>query len=636
MVDQDSTVEAREPLAREIELYTEEELARYLEENGPTVSVQDPKNVSAEFVQRLRDISNRPRTSCALNLDQVNALLQSMPTTTPDLFRNSPSPATTASPLPQEEEDAECLRSETEAYHTLVHDGVHPPYPFHLLESFLWNPEQYLEHEEYGDIVYFWREHVGNKAERTCICASQLSRWRTFRIVQNRIRERGVISESVLRHAAEWATMFSLEDYVERHGSIDGQWDFKEYAERLTRRLSKYGFTRPFQLERNLARQDKLTTWIEYLGYEYWSYNYAATFVKRSQRQHDKGWKKLVDSNLLQPEETYDVICDINTSIRHANEEERAEKAVQSATAAVSLTESTIARSDGSTTKLRQRLLAEQATLNAARGSLESIKMRNDAITDFLYAIREYRCQKDEARRYSALLRWIVRQIPTIELELNLPNNVEDDPDRIQRLPETIEGQHSQEYLGTHAVGDKQSDSVQGAPSISSSLIPQSHKRRRSSFNNEPVSKRHKASPEEIVASSSAPNASPSVTARPATETRTTPGLETSKAPSGDSSRPLKPLRRSARIAQLATETKTTPGLGVSKIPSGDSSRPLKPLRRSARIAEIARKKAMSIETRIAPVEPRRSGKSTSVSVPRGSGRRRGRRRGAVGRVIRS
>lgn len=35
MVDQDSTVEAREPLAREIELYTEEELARYLEENGP-------------------------------------------------------------------------------------------------------------------------------------------------------------------------------------------------------------------------------------------------------------------------------------------------------------------------------------------------------------------------------------------------------------------------------------------------------------------------------------------------------------------------------------------------------------------------------------------------------------------------
>lgn len=577
-----------------------------------------------------RDKKERSRESCTLDLDKVNALLQSVPTTTPDLFRNSPSPASTPSSLPQEEVDAECLRVETESYHILVNDGAHPPYPFHLLESFLWNPEQYLEHEEYGDIVYYWRVYESDKSERTCICAGHLSKWRVFRNVQKIIRERGVQSEPVLWAAASYTG--GLKTYVDHYGSIDGQWDFKKYAERLTRRLSKYGFTRQFQLERNLDRQDKLTTWIEYLGYEYRFYDYAATFVKRSQRRHDRGWKKLVDSNLLRPEETYDVICDVNTSFQHANEEERAEEAVQSATAAVSSTESIIARSDGSTTKLRQRLLAEQATLDAARGSLESIKTRNEAITEFLSPMREYFYQKDEARRHSALLRWIVRQIPTIELELNSPDNAENDPDRIQRLPETIEGQHSQEYLGTHAVGDKQSDSVQGAPSISSSLIPQSHKRRRSSFNNEPVSKRHKASPEEIVASSSAPNASPSVTARPATETRTTPGLETSKAPSGDSSRPIKPLRRSARVAEPATETKTTQGLGASKIPTGDFSRPLKPLRRSARIAEIARKKAMSIETRIAPVEPRRPGKSTSVSVPRGSGRRRGRRRGAVGR----
>lgn len=34
MVDQDRTVEARMPLAREVELYTEEELDRHLEENG--------------------------------------------------------------------------------------------------------------------------------------------------------------------------------------------------------------------------------------------------------------------------------------------------------------------------------------------------------------------------------------------------------------------------------------------------------------------------------------------------------------------------------------------------------------------------------------------------------------------------
>lgn len=75
-------------------------------------------------------------------------------------------------------------------------------------------------------------------------------------------------------------------------------------------RLTKYAFNRPFQLEKDLDRQDKLATWIEYLGYEYYYYDEAMSMVKRMQPQFDAAWQKLVDSNCVRPEDTYDGIRD--------------------------------------------------------------------------------------------------------------------------------------------------------------------------------------------------------------------------------------------------------------------------------------------------------------------------------------
>ncbi|KXT07614.1 hypothetical protein AC578_10167 [Pseudocercospora eumusae] len=174
-------------------------------------------------------------------------------------------------------------------------------------------------------------------------------------------------------------------------------------------RLSKYGFTRPFQLKKDLGRQDKLTTWIEYLGYEYYT-------------------------SFLRPRETYDVISNIDTTFQRANERERAERAVQSAIAAISLTKRAITKSYSSVIKLRRQLIAEQATLKAAKESHASIRMRNDAVTDFLQSIRRYRCKKDEVDRFSLLLRWIEQQIPSIKLELTSLNSVEDNPYSLRRL----------------------------------------------------------------------------------------------------------------------------------------------------------------------------------------------------------
>ena len=63
--------------------------------------------------------------------------------------------------------------------------------------------------------------------------------------------------------------------------------------------LTEHGFTQSFQLDEDPERQDKLTTWIEYLDFEYWWYDKDMRFVKRHQPQYDEAWKKLVDLKVL-------------------------------------------------------------------------------------------------------------------------------------------------------------------------------------------------------------------------------------------------------------------------------------------------------------------------------------------------
>ena len=78
-----------------------------------------------------------------------------------------------------------------------------------------------------------------------------------------------------------------------------------------------------------------MTTWIEYLDYEYWWYDKDIRFVKRHQPRYDEAWKKLVDSEVLRSFETEEFICNINSAFQRASERMQAEKAVESAKSAV-------------------------------------------------------------------------------------------------------------------------------------------------------------------------------------------------------------------------------------------------------------------------------------------------------------
>ena len=67
----------------------------------------------------------------------------------------------------------------------------------------------------------------------------------------------------------------------------------------------------------------------------------------------------------------------------------------------------------------RQQLAAAQSKLDAAIKSLESIKRLNSLVGEFKKRTKNYRIAKKNAERRSILLRWILQQVPLIELELN-------------------------------------------------------------------------------------------------------------------------------------------------------------------------------------------------------------------------
>ena len=301
----------------------------------------------------------------------------------------------TTESIDEEEDYRRDLADETEYYNTLIREGGRPSHLVSLGRDVLENPGEYRE------ILSYW-QLVNNDAEGRVwrVFASQRSNWRDFCRWQRRNREEG---------------------------------RFPKYVEGVKGGLAEHGFTRSFQLEEDPERQDKLTTWIEYLDFEYWWYDKEMRFVKRHQPRYDEAWKKLVDSQVLRPSETEEFICNIESAFQHASEEDQAEKAVESAKSAVMSAQKAMTdprRSGLSQREPRQRLAAAQSRLDTAVKSLESIKRRDDLVSEFTKRTKNYQIAKENAERRSILLRWILQQVHLIELELNTAKVAENDSNR--------------------------------------------------------------------------------------------------------------------------------------------------------------------------------------------------------------
>ena len=264
----------------------------------------------------------------------------------------------------------------------------------------------------------------------------QSQSWRYFRLWQKFHRKifRG------WRHASQYFG----EEYHLQSVYVDGVykrfvrayqlWDggLLEYVEAVKKLLAQHGFAQPFQFLEDPMQQDKLTTWIEYLGYEQWISESRARYLQRTQPKYDEAWTKLVDSNVLRPFETEEYICDIISSFQRQREREQAQRAVESARSAAEAVLISAHKDANNpwgsrfTSQARaQMMLAAKSRLDAAKESLESIKRRNGLVTEFRQATGKYREQKRYAERHRPRLQWILDQVPLIEAELNEPSAAE-------------------------------------------------------------------------------------------------------------------------------------------------------------------------------------------------------------------
>ncbi|KAK4151489.1 hypothetical protein C8A00DRAFT_45301 [Chaetomidium leptoderma] len=209
-----------------------------------------------------------------------------------------------------------------------------------------------------------------------------------------------------------------------------GRGGFPEYVAEAKRRLAKHGFTRAFQLDKDPTRQDKLTTWIEYLNYEYSWYDRYERSIKRLRPKYDEAWKNLADSGVLRPGETDETLRTTESAFRRASEREQAQKAVASAEAAaktaLSETEKAkIGRSRFTKPQRTQKLAAAHSRVVGAKEALKTIRRRGDLITEFIRGTWDYPEEKRNLHRQRLLLQWILEQVPLIEAELNEPKVAE-------------------------------------------------------------------------------------------------------------------------------------------------------------------------------------------------------------------
>jgi hypothetical protein len=323
-----------------------------------------------------------------IDLEDLNRRLEAVPT----------SPASSKSSVIDEEEyNRYNLEQQVEYYDTLVREGGRPSHPVKLGRGIIENPGEYRE------ILSYWQSHSGDWQ----VFQAQMGTWREFRRWQRKNRE-------------------------------DGR--FAKYAEDVKAGLAEHGFTRLFQLAEDQERQDKLTTWIEYLDYEYWWYDRDMRILKLRRPEYDEAWKKLVESRVLRPFETEEFICGSESVFLHVGEEERAKRAVESAKSVVQSAQKLITDredSDFSLSQPQQRLAAAQSRLDATLETLRLIKRRNNLIVEFIEKTGKsqsvkgglklgYLTIKKRAEDRRKLLRWILDQVPLIELELNLGKRTQD------------------------------------------------------------------------------------------------------------------------------------------------------------------------------------------------------------------
>jgi len=292
--------------------------------------------------------------------------------------RASPRPSsTTSSTTGGEFDDHHIFQSQTWYYNSLISEGGRPSHPISLGRDAAKNPGEYRE------ILSFWQTHEDD----WMVFNIQLGEWRLFRDEQCGMRR---------------------------------QDRFSAYHQGVQDRLRKHGFERLFRLDERWDRQDKLTTWIEFMNYEYRKYEEDKYTVERLQPQFDRACEALTKSKILESFDKEGYLRGPSYQIRGKSEITQGEDAVKSAELVVRSAEEMVRKACSNVRSARafdtkmQKLTSARSKLAVSKKKLRKLKK---TLMDFYLQTDRYKHAKKHVERRGILLRWILQQVPLIELE---------------------------------------------------------------------------------------------------------------------------------------------------------------------------------------------------------------------------
>lgn len=350
-------------------------------------------------------------------------------------------------PYSEEEELRDHIDDETDAYNELVKDGGRPIYQISLIEDVCRNPEEYREM-----LWPFWDYTRGTQLS-WLVFQRQQKRWRDFRRWQ--VDNRGLEDEDggfpafvdmmkrlyakdestgeLARLEADPSWLKSEWLHDQRKRGRQRRWHrergcngFSDYVDAVKRRLARHGFTQPFQLQEDPKLQDKLTTWIEYLCFEYWWLDRHTDSIERLKPDHDRRWQELVDKKIPKLHETEDSIRTTPSSMQRQRDADRAREAKMVADAEAKrvyfLTQKDIHRLSIPEEQRKRMLLAAMENIMAAKRLYETTKKRNDLVRSFIRATSAYVDAKRDTAGHTALAQWVLEQVALVEAESVQPN----------------------------------------------------------------------------------------------------------------------------------------------------------------------------------------------------------------------
>ncbi|KAI1501061.1 hypothetical protein F5X99DRAFT_409373 [Biscogniauxia marginata] len=412
------------------------------------LSKDERNNLAERLKAQERGLAQSP-TACSrpLDLDDLDARLRQVPAS--NSFSLRPEPQATDIERP-DLVDLEFTRTryEIEFYHELISDGGRPLYPIDLIREVFRNPDNYAA------ILRPWQESL-TQIHPERIFQRQLRRWQDFRKWQNDNRGRedddggfpayverekyeiqrdylpGLAAKHLAKIQADPACLRSDWDQMQllrrrqrrlyREHGCDG---LRDYADAVKYRLARHDFTLPleFKLAEDPKHQDKLTTWIEYLNYEYWWLDKHTSDIERLGPVHDKAWQELVDEKVPRPHETKGFVRTDISAMERENEMQQAQKAVERAESEAkniyALTQEDPQRLRIPRAKRISMLENGSTKLIAAKRRFQQISSRNLRIIDFVRGTGDYADAKRNATRQQVLVQWVLEEVPLIKAEM--------------------------------------------------------------------------------------------------------------------------------------------------------------------------------------------------------------------------